>query len=107
MGKTKRPARPRTLERAERRGAEKRARDKERLFLLEDGGTPERPIEITSPALVEPKASAKRCPKCGNALGVVAHHAPTVQGQRLRQAEMECPRCGARRSVWFRLSEPN
>jgi predicted RNA-binding Zn-ribbon protein involved in translation (DUF1610 family) len=96
-------ARPRTLRRTEARAAAKLVRDRERLFLLEPGGTPERPIEVRSAALVEPKAAQFNCPRCLTPLRVEAHNAPSIEGTLLREDRMICPRCGRHQSIWFRL----
>jgi hypothetical protein len=101
------PERARTARRAALRAADKLADQRERLFSLEPGGTPERPIEIESPSVVEPRASALTCPRCEVAFRVVAHRAPSSAGMRLRQAEVACPRCGTHRSIWFRLVGPS
>jgi hypothetical protein len=106
MAQRKRPPRQRTLERALRRSSDKLATHRERLFQLEPGSTPEHPIEISSPTLVEPKATALLCPRCELPFRVEAHRAPSVAGMRLREAEVSCSRCGARRSLWFRLMGP-
>jgi len=104
-GKAKGSGRPRTRERALARAGEKLVRQKEKLFLLEDGGTPERPILVASPVVVELKAAALACPRCGATVRMEEHRAPTVGGVRLREAVVRCPRCGAERSVWFQLNE--
>jgi hypothetical protein len=103
MATSKRPERPRTKKRAAARSLHKLAADRERLFLLERGATPQRPIEIATPALVELKASALACPRCLTAFRVEAHRAARVAGLRLREAEVSCPRCHVRRSLWFQL----
>lgn len=106
MAQRKRPPRQRTLERALRRSSDKLAAHRERLFQLTPGATPEHPIEISSPALVEPKATSLLCPRCELPFRVEAHRAPSVAGMRLREAAVSCSRCGARRSLWFRLMGP-
>lgn len=107
MAQRKRPARQRTLERALQRSSEKLATHRERLFQLEPGATPEHPIEISSPVLVEPKAAAQLCPRCELPFRVETHRAPSVAGTRLREAAVSCSRCGVRRSLWFRLVGPS
>lgn len=103
MAQRKRPPRQRTLERALHRSSEKLATQRERLFQLEPGATPEHPIEVSSPVLVEPKAASLLCPRCELPFRVEAHRAPSVAGMRLREAAVSCSRCGGRRSLWFRL----
>ena len=66
MGK---PKRERTLRRESARKAERLARNRERLFLLELGGSPERPIDVDSAAVVEIRARGVPCPRCERARG--------------------------------------
>jgi hypothetical protein len=98
-----RPKRGRTLRREAERQAESLARDKERLFALEPGGRPERPIDVDSAAVVDIRAAATPCPRCGGELAVDEHAAVSHGGERLREARVRCRRCGSRRSLWFRL----
>jgi hypothetical protein len=103
MSKRKPPERARTARRSALRASDKLARQRERLFLLEPGGSVERPIDVESSSVVEPRASALECPRCQVPFRVEAHRAPSSPGMRLRQAEVSCPRCGQKRSIWFRL----
>lgn len=103
MAKRKPGERARSARRAEQRAVDKLARQRERLFELQPGGSPERPIDIDSPSVVELKAAALPCPRCDTPLRVEAHRAPSSPGMRLREAAVVCPRCGQGRSVWFRL----
>lgn len=94
--------------RAERReadrAAQKDARDLERLAALAPGGSPERAIEITSPAEVEVRARATPCPICQGELRVEEHTAETLSGLRLRVARVRCAVCRAPRSLYYRLA---
>jgi hypothetical protein len=103
MPKRKPTERARSARRAALRAADKLARQRERLFQLEAGGAPERPIDVESSNVIEPRAAALECPRCQVAFRVEAHRAPSSPGMRLREAEVACPRCGQRRSIWFRL----
>jgi DNA-directed RNA polymerase subunit RPC12/RpoP len=76
---------------------------KEKLARLEDGGSPERPIELSSASQVEVHARSLACLRCGTGYRVEEHAA--VEGLRL--ARVVCPQCGARREVWFRLAKLN
>lgn len=103
--------RDRGSRRAASRSAEKDAaklrRDAERLFTLEPGGSPERPIVIGSPAQVEITAAERRCPLHDAPMRVVDHVAATVAGSRLRVAHVRCPQCDepyAVRRVFFQLA---
>lgn len=103
MPKRKPTERARTARRAALRAEGKLVHQRKRLFLLEPGGTPERPIDVESSSVVEPRAAALECPRCLAPFRVESHRAPSSPGMRLREAEVSCARCGARRSVWFRL----
>jgi hypothetical protein len=96
--------RPRTERRERERALEKLARDREKLARLEKGGSPGRPIELESASQVEVHARSMRCTRCEAEVRVDEHVARTVGDQRLRLARLVCPRCDARRDVWFRLA---
>jgi hypothetical protein len=95
----------RAVRRQAARSAEKIARARERLARLEEGGGPDRPIEVESASQIEPHALALPCLRCDGPNRLHEHNAETVLGQRLRVVRMACPRCGAAREVWFRISE--
>jgi hypothetical protein len=101
---TKKP-RPRTKLRQSARAVDKLRAARERLFELEVGGAAERPLSVTSSAVVEAHAESVPCPRCEGKLEVSEHVAVTVQGVRLREARMRCRQCGTTRSLWFRISE--
>lgn len=93
--------RARTVRRAAARHGSKLAEARERLFELELGGAPERPLTIASAAVVESHASALACPRCQGKHEVVEHVAVTLGSTRLREARVRCRQCGSTRSVWF------
>ena len=99
----KRKVSARAERRSRERAAEKLARNRERLAYLEPGGDPTRPIEVESASQAEPHALALPCLSCDGAYRLEEHAAVTADGDRLRVARLVCPRCGARREVWFRL----
>jgi DNA-directed RNA polymerase subunit RPC12/RpoP len=104
----RKPKRARTVRREAEREALSMARDRERLFALERGGSAERPIEVSAASVVELRASAAPCPRCGGKHRLDEHAAVTTQGgARLREARLVCQACGSRRSLWFRLTELN
>jgi hypothetical protein len=80
-------------------------RDLERLARIEPGGSPDRPLVIDSPAVVDIRAVAKPCPLCGGPLRLEEHAATEIGGTRLRVATVSCTQCGTRRSLYFRLDE--
>ena len=96
----------RSLRRVEERAASKLAQDRERLFVLEAGGRPERPIEAASAAVIESQAIRVPCPRCGGSHEVVEHAAVVQKGVRLREVKLCCRQCGSKRSLWFRIAPP-
>jgi hypothetical protein len=90
--------------RAERREAEreakKLARARMKLAVHEPGGTPERPIAVTSASVVEVHARSTPCAACGNDNVRVEDHEAK---EALRVVHVLCPRCGVRRRVYYRI----
>ncbi len=96
----------RLVRRARERVHEKLVRDLEALARLEAGGSPQRPLIVASPPVVDLRAVAKPCPLCGGPLKLEEHAAVEIEGERLRVASVACILCGTRRELYFRLSEP-
>jgi hypothetical protein len=107
MSRPKRPPRPRTLARQRHAANEKLVQAERKLFALEPGGSPERPLDIPSAAVIEPKARSARCPRCDEPFELAAHEAHTDEHGRLREVRLACRSCGERRSLWFRISAPS
>jgi hypothetical protein len=105
MKRKARPPRERTLRRADERARSSLAEDRERLFQLEPGGKPNRPIEVGSASVVETHALSMPCPRCDGSHELIEHVALTVDGVRLREVRLKCRQCGSRRSVFFHLHE--
>ena len=103
MGK-KRPER--TAKRARERAARDLVRDREKLAALSPGGARERPIEVDSASVVEPRIRSLACPQCEGTYRVHDHRSPA---SGIREVDVRCDRCGTPRTLWFRLvsSEPN
>jgi hypothetical protein len=97
------PKRQRTARREAARKISKVAKDRERLFTLEAGGSPERAIEVPTPSVIETRARSVPCPLCDGEHEVLEHAAVTTERGSLREARLRCRSCGARRSIWFRL----
>ena len=97
--------RPRSARREATRAAVKLGQARERLFELELGGAAERPLSVTSAAVVEAHAESRPCPRCAGRQQVVEHVAVTVRGVRLREARLRCRQCGSLRSVWFLIRD--
>ncbi|MEO6953936.1 MAG: hypothetical protein ABI321_19195 [Polyangia bacterium] len=82
------------------RAARGLVRDKERLFLLEAGGTPERPIDCASASVIDVKWRAMPCPQCGGSLRLVDEQA---EDGAHRSVRLKCAACGAPRTVYYRI----
>jgi hypothetical protein len=93
--------------RAARLADEKLVRARVKLMDLEPGGAPERPIDVMTAALVEPKARSIPCPRCNEPFGVEAHEAHADDHGRLREVVLRCRNCGMTRSSWFRIVPPS
>jgi len=65
------------------------------------GGSPGHPIEVASPAVIEPRAASLPCPRCGSPAHVDEHVVETHGEQRLRVTHMRCGTCGHRRPLYF------
>jgi hypothetical protein len=97
----------RTVRRQQERTEGRLRDDRERLFLLEPGGSPERPIAAQSAAVIEAQATRVPCPRCGGSQEVIEHAARVHAGVRLREARLRCRQCGSTRSLWFRIVGPS
>jgi uncharacterized protein with PIN domain len=98
---------PRTQRRAIARSEQSLVRDRERLFLLEAGGSEARAIEVPSASVVEAHALGVRCPQCQGPHEVLEHAAVVAEGgARLRRVQLRCRQCGSERALFFRLWEP-
>jgi len=96
--------RPRAARRARERELVKLVREREVLVKNLPGGSPARPLAVTSPAVVEPTARATPCHQCGGELAVDEHAAEAYDGELLRLVRATCRRCQTRREIWFRLT---
>ncbi len=101
--------RPRTSRRVRQQKLRRLVRERERLAELEPGGSPERPMEVPSPAVVELRAGAIPCIQCEGALGIEEHAVREVGSELLRLVRARCRTCGTPRELWFRIarSGPN
>ncbi len=96
----------RALRREQARDAEKLAMQRQKLARLEPGGAPDHPVVVESASQVEVHARSLQCTRCDGSYRVDEHVAETVGGDRLRVAKLVCLVCGARRSVYFRITPP-
>ena len=93
--------RDRSVRREAERDAEKLADARQRLALLEQGGSWERPIRVESASQIELRVESMRCARCDGELKVHEHVARNVGGHSLRMVDARCKRCGTRREVWL------
>ncbi len=68
------------------------------------GGAPDHPIEVASAAVVELKARAAPCLRCGGHLELRRDGAASTPRGVLRQIELACRLCHAPRTLWFRVA---
>ena len=103
MGK-KRPER--TARREKERKARELVRDLEKLAAMSPGGSRERPMEVDSVAVIEPRVNSLACPLCEGMYRLLDHRS-VASG--IREVDVRCATCGTPRTLWFRLvsSEPN
>lgn len=106
MTKKKRPQRTRTLRRNLARSQDKLSGARRKLLALEPGGSPGRPIEVDSAAVVEPRAESFRCPDCEGALRCEDHAASREAARLVRTVALVCRDCGAPLKLYFRVVEP-
>jgi hypothetical protein len=102
MGR-KRPERTERRQRA--RAVHKLIHGRERLAAMTQGGSPQRPINVKSAAVIEPRARAIACPQCAGECVTEDHRAEAG----LRAVRVRCRQCQVARTLWFTLSssEPN
>jgi uncharacterized protein with PIN domain len=104
--KDPRKVRQRTERRELERDLRKLVRDKERLAVLEAGGSPERPLEVPTSSVIEIRAQATRCVQCDGELALQEHAVAMHGGEPLRVTHMICRRCHVKRSFWWRIAVP-
>ena len=81
-------------------------RDREKLAAMSPGGSRDKPIEVDSAAVVEPRVRALACPQCNGEYKLVEHR--SVESG-IRAVDVRCIVCSVKRTLWFRLvsNEPN
>jgi len=103
----KRPPRRRTVARLARAASEKLVTARRKLLDLEPGGSETRPLDVATPAVIEPRARTVHCPRCDEPFDVAAHEAEVGGHGRLRRVTLECRHCGEGRALWFRVNAPS
>ena len=97
------PKRARVARRAQEREQRKDVELRERVAGAAPGGSPERPLAVSSASQVEGRARSLPCPQCHGALEIEAHDAAVNEGDLLRAVRVICRLCHARRRLWFRV----
>ena len=105
--KKRRIPRARTVLREDARRQQRLREDQEKLRLLEPGGSPERPLEVSSASVVEARAETERCFRCGLPMRAEEHTTHAAASGLLRVVRLRCTRCGAPREIFLRISAPS
>jgi hypothetical protein len=92
--------RKRTEARERARAMRRLVRDREKLAALSVGGSEDRPIHVTSAAVVEVRVRHLTCPQCDGEYKVREHRAPA---SGIRSVDVVCQVCGVARILWFRI----
>ena len=103
--KKKRAARPRTAERERERRQEKLFLAREKLASLEPGGSAERPLEVSSASVIELRAEADPCLRCGLPMRTEEHATAQAPSGLLRVVKVRCRACGTTRDFFLRILE--
>lgn len=103
--KKSRPTRPRTNQRAAKRGEDKLFVLREKLAQLEPGGSEENPITVSSASVIEPRAESLPCLRCEENVRVDSHETRPARGGHVRVLELACKACGEERTVFFRVEQ--
>ncbi|MEI9942089.1 MAG: hypothetical protein WDO69_33155 [Pseudomonadota bacterium] len=82
-------------------------RARQQLFEFEPGASRARPVEVSTAAVIEPKAESTLCPRCSGYFEVEEHEAHSAPHSRVRELKVRCRFCGDRRSLWFRINAPS
>lgn len=91
--------------RDQREALQQRRKEREAAALGAAGGSPNNPIVILSPAVVEPRAESMRCTQCSGPCRLEQHTVEMHDAVSLRVAHLVCQRCAAERTVYFRLQQ--
>lgn len=98
------PKRARTARRARERELRRSVRELEKLAAAAPGGAADRPLVVSSAALVEGRARDTPCVQCGGALELRQHRATAVGDRLLREVDLVCRLCHAPRTLWFQVA---
>jgi hypothetical protein len=68
-----------------------------------EGADPDTPIEVESPAQIEPRVEREPCLRCGGKVHVDAHEIGLRDQERLSRVLGKCGGCGAMSTTWVRV----
>ncbi|HSS40542.1 MAG TPA: hypothetical protein VLT58_17385 [Polyangia bacterium] len=97
-------ARSRKLRREQERQLRKQVARVERDARGLPGGAADNPIDVGSAAVVEIKARATPCLRCGGELDVRRDQAASTPRGVLRELDLVCRSCHAPRTLWVRIA---
>ncbi|MEZ4398536.1 MAG: hypothetical protein R3B06_00850 [Kofleriaceae bacterium] len=103
---SKKPPRARAARRQADRAVAAATKTRDRIARLEPGGSAAWPITVPSAVVIEARAAALPCARCGGPLVVTAHDAQAAGDVRRRVVHARCNRCSAPRTVWFEVVAP-
>jgi hypothetical protein len=103
----KKAPRPRTLARQHdaelERTRKKLYEGRLKLAALDQGGSPERPLDVSSASVVESRAEAEPCLRCGLPMKTAEHTTASGPNGLLRLVRLSCRSCGADRTMYLRI----
>jgi hypothetical protein len=99
-----RPPRPRRQRREQERALRKQVRATEQLAAQLPGASAADPIAVGSASVVEEKARATPCIRCGGELELRGDRATSTARGVLREISLACRRCHAPRTLWFQIA---
>jgi len=101
--KKKTNPRLRTANRELERKLEKLYEARQKLAELDPGGSPERPLDVSSASVVQARAEAQHCLRCNLPMRCDEHTTFAGPHGLLRLAKLDCRGCGATRDLYLRI----
>lgn len=103
----KKAPRPRTLVRQQdaelERARKKLYEGRLKLAALDQGGSPERALDVSSASVVESRAEAEPCLRCGLPTKTLEHTTTKGPNGLLRLVKLGCRSCGTERTMYLRI----
>ena len=104
VAKKRAKPRARTVLRERARASEKLYEARQKLAALEPGGSPERPLAVSSASVVESRAEAAPCLRCEGPVRCDEHTTLATERGLLRVVHVRCPACGAKRTMYLQIA---